>query len=157
MDETQIHSGAVTGLQARKANDKQCLKGLWELIDDADIVAGHNAAAFDLKRINTRFLLNGYHKPRDYRVIDTLRVARSKFAFPSNSLEAISGYLGLNPKADMNLSDWLAIVERGDEKIIDKMQKYNIGDVREGKKVLGRFLPWVQPYPIEPKGGYKVA
>jgi hypothetical protein len=154
--ERKVYSGAVTGRQAKKANDKQCLRELWKLIDDADLIAGHNSDSFDLKKLNTRFLLNGYGKPRTYRTLDTLKMARKYFAFQSNKLEHISLQLGFNPKKDMELSDWIKICLEGDEERITKMQHYNEGDVREGKKVLERFLPWVHPFPIQPRGGYKV-
>lgn len=153
--ERQVYSGSVTGRQAKHGNDKQCLKELWKLIDDADLVAAHNGDRFDVKKINTRFLLNGYEKPRTFRTLDTLKMARKYFSFQSNKLEFISLSLGFNPKKDMELDDWIQICMNGDEERIEKMRKYNIGDVREGKKVLEKFLPWVHPFPICPRGGYK--
>lgn len=156
LDETKVYSGAVTGKEAIKRNDRRCLGELWKLMDAADVVAGHNVKAFDNKKISTRFLVNNMPRPRTYRLLDTLTVARNKFSFPSNTLEAICAYLGFNPKADMHLTDWLAIVDRGDETTIEKMRRYNCGDVREGKKVLQTLLPWVDPFPGMPRGGYKV-
>lgn len=154
--ERQIYSGAVTGSQAKKGNDKQCLKELWKLIDDADLVAGHNVDKFDVRKIQTRFLLNHYPKPRSFRTLDTLKMARKFFAFQSNKLDFISHELGFAPKKDMELDDWIRICVDGDEQRIEKMRRYNIGDVREGKKILEAFLPWVYPFPLRPRGGYKV-
>lgn len=152
--ESKIYSRAVTGRQARAGNDRQALRELWKLIDAADIVAGHNVNGFDLKKLRTRFMLNNMPKPRDFRTIDTLKTARSEFDLPSNSLESICYLLGLNPKARMELEDWIKIAVGGDEETIQKMLQYNKGDVREGKKVFERFSKWAR-YPAVPRGGYK--
>lgn len=156
-DGKKVFSGAVTGSQARKFNDKQCIRELWHLIDAADIVVGHNLDKFDIKRIQTRFIVNNYPRPRQFRTLDTLKIARKYFAFPSNSLEFLSAQFGFNPKDEMHLKDWIDIVERGDEKTIEKMRRYNAGDVREGVKLFEKFLPWIAPFPRRPRdGGYKV-
>ena len=39
-------------------NDIEVMKDLYTLLDQADIVCGHNAAKFDIKKINTRFLVH---------------------------------------------------------------------------------------------------
>lgn len=155
MGSVQIFSECVTPEEARSWDDRRILERLHELMDSADIIAGHNVDAYDKKRVNTRFLLNGYEKPRTFRTLDTLKMARKYFSFQSNKLEFISLSLGFNPKKDMELDDWIQICMNGDEERIEKMRKYNIGDVREGKKVLEKFLPWVHPFPICPRGGYK--
>lgn len=155
MGSNKVESGAVTPSQARAWNDKQMLKPLWKLIDQADIVAGHNSDKFDLRKLKARWMLHGFHKPRTFRTLDTIKIARKEFDLPSYSLASICQMLGFNPKADMGLEDWIRICIDGDEKTIEKMRRYNMGDVREGKKVLERFKPWIHPFPAEPRGGYK--
>lgn len=150
-----VYSGFVTGTQAKKGNDKQCLRVLWGLVDEADVLAGHNVKAFDEKKLNTRFMLNGYEKPRTYRFLDTLAIAKKHFAFQSNSLEHISMRLGFHAKDDMSLDDWIRVCVDGDEQRIEKMSKYCANDVRQGKRVLEKLLPWVTVFPARPRGGYK--
>lgn len=154
--EKKVYSGAVTGSQAKKGNDKQCLRDLWELVDSADVLAGHNVKMFDEKKLNTRFMLNGYKKPRTYRFIDTLSLARKHFAFSSNTLEFISVQLGFSPKQDTELADWIKICIDGDEERIAKMRRYCSNDVVQGKKVFERLLPWMTVFPARPRGGYKL-
>jgi hypothetical protein len=139
--ENIIHTGCVTSQAARRWSDKQIMGPLWALMDRADIIAGHNVK-FDIKRSNTRFILNKLPPPLEYQTIDTLKIARGKFAFESNKLDHISQVLGFRPKDAMSKKDWLAIAERGDEKTLQKMSKYNAGDVREGKRVLSEFMGW---------------
>jgi hypothetical protein len=70
--------------------DKQLLKPLWKLMDEADIILGQNSTAFDLKKLNAKFLENGLGVPSEYKKIDTYRLAKKHFAFTSNKLEYMS-------------------------------------------------------------------
>ena len=116
--------------------DKRILGRLQELMASADIVAGHNVDRFDIRRANARFKLTGLEPVIGKKSHDTLKIARSKFNFESNSLDYISQILGFRPKDDISNNDWLAIVRRGDEKTLKKVNKYCKGDVRNGKAVL---------------------
>jgi hypothetical protein len=157
MDSKEVFSGVVSKRDAKKWNDKNILKPLWNLIDGADIVIGHNSDRFDLRKLNTRFLLHDFGVPRPYRTIDTLKIARRKFAFESNKLEFINTRVGNLPKHDMELNDWMRICLDGDEKRLQKMVSYNRGDVREGKKAYLRMRDWIVPFPRKPREGYKTS
>ena len=54
----RVISGAVTGCEAKRRCDKRHLQDLWTLMNDADYVVGHNAKGFDIKKVETRFLIN---------------------------------------------------------------------------------------------------
>ena len=71
-------------------NDKQLLKPLWKLMDEADIILGQNSTAFDIKKLNAKFLENGLGVPSFYKKIDTLQLARKHFSFTSCKLEYMS-------------------------------------------------------------------
>lgn len=156
MDSKEVFSGRVSPLQAKRWDDSKILKPLWNLIDSADLVIGHNSQAFDVKKLNTRFLLHDYGVPRPYRQLDTLKIARKYFAFESNKLDFLNQKLGNLPKHEMELSDWIRICLDGDLRTLERMVKYNIGDVKEGKKLYQRVRDWVQPFPRRPRDGYKV-
>lgn len=125
-----------------KSPDGRILVRLQELMASADMFAGHNVDRYDVKRANTRFLLNGLEPVIGKKTHDTLKIARAKFAFESNRLDFISKKLGLRPKDDIRNSDWLNIVNTGDEKTLAKVQKYNKGDVRSGKGVLEKLMKY---------------
>lgn len=154
-DEKKVYSGVVSSAEAKRWEDKKMLRPLWELIDSADIVVGHNSKKFDMKKLNTRFLLHGYGPPRRYRQLDTLTEARKYFAFESNKLEFINKRVGNLLKHEMKLEDWIHICLDGDQKTLDKMVRYNRGDVVEGKKLFHIFRDWIDPFPKQPKLGYK--
>ena len=70
----------------RHNNDKQLVRELYKLLDEADVVVAHNGKKFDLPRVLGRGLVHGLMPPSPYHVVDTLLVARRRFGFLSNSL-----------------------------------------------------------------------
>jgi hypothetical protein len=71
-------------------DDMHLLEDLWHLMDEADIIIGHNSKKFDTKKINARFIANGFPQPSPYKQVDTLGIAKAQFAFTSNKLEYLS-------------------------------------------------------------------
>lgn len=138
----RIHWGCVTQDDALNWTDKNILAPLWELMDSADVIAGHNVDAFDVKRAKTRFFLNNMEPPKRFRTIDTLKIARTKLALESNRLDDISKRLGFRPKDDIRKEDWLRIVKTGDPLTLLKVLKYCAGDVESGKAILSSLLGW---------------
>lgn len=138
----KVWSECISSKSARQWTDAKVLQKLRDLINAADIIAGHNIDAFDMKKANTRFLLNGINPVIGKKTIDTLKVARSKFNFESNKLDFISQRLGFRPKDDITNDDWLKIVKTGDKETLDKVNTYCKGDVENGKAVLERLMQW---------------
>jgi hypothetical protein len=108
----------------------------------SDCVTPKDVDGYDVKRSNTRFLLNGIEPVVGKKTIDTLKIARSKFKFESNKLDYISQVLGFRPKDAIHNSDWIEIVTTGSEKTLRKVLKYNKGDVKSGKDVLERLMKY---------------
>lgn len=67
-------------------DDKKLIQGIWNLLDEADIVITQNGKKFDVKKLNARFILNGMSPPSSFRHIDTQEIAKRHFAFTSNKL-----------------------------------------------------------------------
>lgn len=70
--------------------EKQLLKPLWKLMDEADIIIGQNSNKFDIKKLNAKFLEYRLGSPSQYKKVDTLLIARKHFSFVSNKLEWMS-------------------------------------------------------------------
>jgi hypothetical protein len=132
----------VTPSEAKKWTDAKILQKIQKLMKSADIIAGHNVDAYDMKRINTRLLLNGLEPVIGKKTMDTLKIARQKFAFESNRLDYIAQRLGLRPKDDITNEDWNNIVRTGDKATLQKVDKYCQGDVNEGKGVYVRLAKY---------------
>ncbi len=57
-------------------DDKDLCGVLHRLMDEADIICAHNGDAFDIKKINSRLITNGFSPPSPFKTIDTLKAAR---------------------------------------------------------------------------------
>jgi len=126
----KVHSGCVTQEEALAGTDKNILAPLWDLMNRADIIAGHNSNKFDIPKISGRFLINGFPKLEQYRKQDT-KVMAKNLGFESNALDYLCELFGFPKKEDMPLEDWIDIRKTGNPKKLSKMKKYCIGDVKK--------------------------
>lgn len=127
-------------------DDTEMLKVLWDLLDEADFVVGQNIRKFDMKKINARFILNGFTKPSTYRQIDTLLIAKSLFGFTSNKLEYMTDKLCKKYKKKKHLKFpghtlWSECM-KGNLEAWDEMKEYNIFDVLSNQELYEIFMPW---------------
>jgi len=130
-----------------KENDKEVVKELWKLLNEADIVIAHNGDQFDIKKANARFIFHGLKPPAPYKTIDTRKVARRYFKFDSNKLDELGRYLNIGRKMKHEgFSLWLRCMA-GDRKAWNKMLKYNKQDVLLLEQIYKKFLPWVDNHP----------
>jgi DNA polymerase elongation subunit (family B) len=136
----------VTGQEALEENDGRIVKGIWKLLDEADIVIAHNGDNFDIPNLNTRFLVNGLYPTKPYRTIDTLKVAQRQFGFTHNSLNALGRVFNLGEKIETSFSLWKK-AKNGNEDALQEMEIYNRGDVELLEKVYLKMRPWIKRHP----------
>lgn len=135
------------GYKPGSEDDKQLVVDLWNLLDEADIVVGHNWRKFDDKKANVRFMEHGLLPPRPYKVVDTLASAKKRFSYLSNKLDDLGQKLGVGRKVKTGgFETWLGCMQ-GDEKAWQLMKKYNKGDVELLIKVYEKLLPWIGDHP----------
>lgn len=142
----EVFSDVVTPREAINRDDALVVNGIWNLLNEADIVVAHNGNGFDFPKLNTRFLINGLGPPMYYRAIDTLSVARKVFKFSSNKLDYINQVLGLRRKDDSSYGLWVACSE-GDPTALEAMQEYNKGDIFALEDAYLTLRPWMQNHP----------
>lgn len=134
----------------RKENDKKIVKQLIKLFDKADIVVAHNGVGFDFPQVMARALVHDLAPPSPYKVVDTLKVARKEFGFPSNSLAYLSKVLGVSEKKSHKqfpgFELWLECL-RGNEAAWDEMREYNIQDVISLEEMYLKMRPWMRHHP----------
>lgn len=127
-------------------NDKDILEGLWNLLNEADAVITQNGKAFDSKKVNARFIMNGMGPPSPYQHIDTKQLAKKHFAFTSNKLEYMSAninkkYKKYSHKAFSGFDLWVECI-KGNPKAWDEMEKYNKLDVLATEELYHKLSPW---------------
>jgi len=134
------------GYRRNKYCDKALCKTLFDMLDEADIVIAHNGDAFDIKKINSRLIVNGFGPPSPYKTIDTLKFAR-KFKFDSAKLDNLGRYLGEGRKIpNTGAALWRGCVE-GDPKSWATMKRYNAQDVDLLVRVYDRLKGWSTNHP----------
>lgn len=133
------------------SNDVHMLQELWYMLNNADIVVAHNAVRFDVKKINARFFAAGMNPPSPYKIVDTLLIAKAKFAFTSNKLEYLTKKFnkcytklshGKYPGQELwtqvmldNLDAW------------HEMQEYNVYDVYALEELYIKLRTWDDRHP----------
>lgn len=127
-------------------DDKVLLKGIWELLDEADVVIGQNSKRFDIKKLNARFIMNGMAPPSPFRQIDTMILAKRHFAFTSNKLEYLSNNLcknfkKLKTKKFQGFELWKACLD-GNIQAWKEMEAYNKMDVLALEELYKKLAPW---------------
>lgn len=137
-------------------DDEVLVRELAELMEQADLVVAHNAQKFDIPLIKTRMVALGMTPPSPSKIVDTLRIAKAEFRFPSNSLDSIAAYLGLQRKASHSGFElWTRCMAMEDE-AFEEMLEYNIQDVVVLEEVYMRLRHWSKTHPnvalYEPAG-----
>lgn len=145
-DESKIHSVSVLDAPRRYAkdpyDDKHVVETLHKVMQEADVIIGHNGDQFDTKYLKTRILYHGLSPLPPITSIDTYKVAKSTFMFNSNKLTYISKFLKLGEKIHTSPGLWMRILN-GDKKAIKEMIVYNQHDVRLLKQVFKKLQPYV--------------
>jgi uncharacterized protein YprB with RNaseH-like and TPR domain len=137
----------VKVLSLKNNTEKGLLKKLHEILDEADIVCGHNSKKFDVRVVNAFFIHNGFKPPSPYKQIDTLQIARSKFKFASNHLNDLGEYLGVGKKVKTGGIDLWFQCMAGDKKAWKLMEEYNRIDTELLEKVYNVLMPYAENQP----------
>lgn len=128
-------------------DDSGVIEKLWDLLDEADVVIGHNLDKFDIRKANARFVQLGLGAPSPYKTIDTLKLARRYFMFNSNRLGDLTKLLGLGHKeATGGFQLWMDCM-KGDDKAWRKMKKYAKQDTALLPSVYEALRPWMRNHP----------
>lgn len=132
----------------RGNDDKKITKEFIKLLDEADIVIGHNVEMFDCATMCGRALVHGLKPPSPYKVIDTLKVAKKEFRFPSNSLAYLCEVMDiphkkLQHKKFPGFELWRECLV-GNEEAWEEMREYNVWDTLSVRDVYKAMRPWIK-------------
>lgn len=130
-----------------KTDDSALCQSLADLLNEADIVIGHNIDRFDIRKSFARFLINGIKPPAPFRTIDTYKVAKKYFKFNVNSLNMLSRILKIGKKLEHEGADlWLKCMD-GNKAAFKRMVEYNKQDVVLLEQLYFKLRPWVGNHP----------
>lgn len=127
-------------------DDKALLQDIWNLLDEADVVITQNGKSFDQKKLNARFILNGFQPPSSFKHIDTKQIASKHFAFTSNKLEYMTEQLNttykkLQHKKFPGHEMWTECL-KGNLAAWQEMETYNKHDVLALEELYHKLIPW---------------
>lgn len=126
-------------------DDKKMLEEFIKVMNEADLIVAHNGDQFDLPWIKTRALYHQLDMYPKYNTVDTLKIARYQFRFPSNKLDDLADYLGLEKKISTNRQLWVDAVCNNDEEALRKMIEYCDQDVFVLEEVYNKLVQMTLP------------
>jgi transposase-like protein len=141
-----VQSDVVTSKESKNRDDKRILKSIWKLLDEADIVIGHNGDRFDLRKLRWRFISEDMQPPSPFRVIDTLKIARREFFAPSYKQDFLTKYFHLQNKLETNFQLWKDC-EAGIPEKLEEMVEYNRHDVMGLEELYLKIRPYIHNHP----------
>jgi DNA polymerase III epsilon subunit-like protein len=132
-------------------DDRAILDMMWKLINEADVVVGQNSKKFDAKKLNARFVMNGYQPPSPYKHIDTLQIAKAMFGFTSNKLEWMTDKLCVKYKKQKHnkfngFELWKEMLNDNIE-AWNECEVYNKYDVLSLEELYLKLAPWDKTHP----------
>jgi len=122
-------------------------KTLWKVMDEADIVCGHNSDCFDNKWVNTMFITNGMRPASPFQSIDTKKASKSNFYMISNKLENLGRKLKIGQKLDHHGFRLWKDCMAGDPKAWDHMVRYCKQDTILVEKLYNLMKPFMKTHP----------
>jgi uncharacterized protein YprB with RNaseH-like and TPR domain len=128
-------------------NDKELLKPLWKLMDQADIIIAQNGDRFDLPKLNARFIEHDMGCPSEFVTIDTYKMSK-KFGFTSHKLAYMTSKLNKKyVKQDhgdfQGFKLWDECI-KGNIKAWESMKKYNKYDVLSLEELFLKLSQYVK-------------
>lgn len=134
----------------RTHDDSKITDILVDVLDEADILVGHNIQKFDNRWIVGKAITHGYQPPSPYKLIDTMREAQKSMRLKSYRLDQLAKVLGVQPKSSHakfpGHSLWVECLA-GNLKAWEEMQKYNVQDVVTTEEVYLRLRPYMKTHP----------
>lgn len=128
------------------SDDKKLIKGIWNLLDEADIVITQNGQKFDSQKLNARFIEHGLNPPSPYTHLDTYQILKRTAGFSSHSLEFLTGklctkYKKLSHPKFPGMKLWAECL-KNNIAAWNEMKKYNIHDVLSTEELYLKVRAW---------------
>lgn len=128
-------------------DDRTLMEILWDYLEEADIVVGHNIRKFDVRRIKARMIQHGIKPFSHVKIYDTMEMSKRNFDFPSHKLEYIASILCPENEQKSKHSKYAGFdlwkgVMNGDQEAWDEMAEYCPQDVVTNKAIFWKMYCW---------------
>jgi hypothetical protein len=123
------------------------LVDLYDAVNLADAVITYNGKKFDIPRLNSAFIEQGYPVPAPYQQIDLYQTVKRVFGWPSMKLDYVAGkLLGVNKVKHEGHDLWVKCMA-GDPEAWARMREYNMQDVVITEKLYDKLRSWITNHP----------
>lgn len=134
----------------------EMLTAMHQLLDEADLVLGWNSRNFDVKWINSEFMVEKMPPPSPYKQLDLMQETKRNARFLSNKLDYIADRLLDDNKIEYNMAKmWIKVndpntSEADRKKEWDAMMRYAKKDTILLEPLFIELRPWLKlPHPVE--------
>ena len=121
--------------------EKKLMSKLWDVLDKAQLIIGHNSDQFDIKKLNAKFIKYGFEPPSYYQTVDTKKLQKKVAKTDSNKLNDLGEFYGLGTKMETE-KDLHKKCLRNDRRAQKQMVEYNKVDVILDEKVYLKLRGW---------------
>lgn len=111
-----------------------------DLLDEADVLIGHNSKGFDYPHLIGEMILENLRLPSPVKHFDTLLLMRKHGNLEANHLDTLDKRFGFSGKTDKYRIEMAEAAAAGDEKMQRKIASYNRGDIAATLRVRERLL-----------------
>jgi len=146
LHEPEMMSDILSPQEIEKRDDERICKSIWKLINEADIIIAHNLIRFDIKKLNSRFMIHDMLPPSPYQMVDTLKHSYNIAAHTSHKLDWLGQLIRNEGKIDTDYELWIKC-EEGDKESLKYMLAYNKEDVTLLEEVYLWMRPWMRSHP----------
>ena len=134
-----------------KSDDLELCKGIYDLLNEADVVITQNGINFDQKRLYARFIQHGFKPPKSSKHIDTYRIAKRHFGFTSNKLAYMTDKLCTKYKKSghakfAGFELWKQCIVNDNPEAWQEMEDYNKLDVLSLEELYKKLAPWTNNF-----------
>ncbi len=126
-------------------DDFLVVKTAYDIIQEAEIIVGHNIVRHDLKKLQAKVLEHGMKPLRIPEIVDTYDWSK-KFGFTSKKLGDLCTKLGLQEKLTHEPGLFLKAA-LGNVEAIEKIVKYGRGDIPTVRDLYHRLKPHAHKHP----------
>lgn len=135
----------------RSCTEKQLAKNIRDMLDEADIIVGHNFKRFDDKWCVRQCLKYGLAPPSPYKIVDTLLESRKLLRIPSHRMVEVAKFLKCDAQKSSHAKFpghmlWVECMA-GNNKAWQEMEDYNRQDVVTNEDVYLKLRPYMRNHP----------
>lgn len=145
-DNEEVIYSCVSSEEAQQWDDRRVVAELHKLLSEADVVIGHNAKKFDIKKLNAKALIHSLPPLKPFQIFDTLEAVRKVFGFTKNNLNFLAQIIANDEKIATNFALWKDCVA-GKEDALNNMLSYCIHDTLLLEMVYHKIKPYVKSHP----------